>query len=419
MADILVNDRLLRHPLTGIGYYLTSLVSAWPAHGAVRLIGFHSQRLLRRKHMPGHTWLDAASAPASAIGLRTLRQLVPPQAPTLRRWLGWTRPARDAAYHWLMRRDFRRHGYAAFFEPNCLPVCECNPLVTTMSDLSVLECQQYHPAERVAVWERGLTNAIRWTRHWLCFSNATARAMERLLGLSAKRINVIPLASRWADLPAGWEATKQRVQLGLPERYIVAVGTIEPRKNLLTLLDAYAHQPKQWRRQTPLILVGMPGWGNEAFWRALREHRVADEVFTTGYLPDLQAAAVVAGARALFFPSFYEGFGLPVLEAMSLGVPVAASTAESVREVAGDAALLLEAQDVQAWAEALVRLTESGSERDALAAAGEQRSQCFRWETTAQRHQELFERLAEADSPRSGRFPRVRSERDAHAVAAS
>jgi alpha-1,3-rhamnosyl/mannosyltransferase len=179
------------------------------------------------------------------------------------------------------------------------------------------------------------------------------------------------------------------------------VGTIEPRKNLLNLLDAYARRPKAWRAQVPLILVGMPGWGNEAFWRALREHRVAGEVWMTGYLPDAYAAAVVAGAQGLFYPSFYEGFGLPVLEAMSLGVPVAASTADSVREVCGDAALLVHPDNTHGWSDALARLSETGEERDRLTDAGRGRSAHFRWETVADMYQQLFGRL----TPSTGAGP--------------
>lgn len=394
MPEILVNDRLLRHPLTGIGYYLTSLVSSWPRDADVRLVGFHSQRFLRRSRIPGHAWMREHLQEPKPLRLQPLAAIQAPPPPLRQRLLGWTRPARDALYQWLMRRDFRRQHYAAFFEPNCLPLCDCSPLVTTMSDLSVLECPQYHPPERVEVWKRNLANALAWTRRWICFSHATAQTMARLLGLADDHISVIPLASRWADLPADWNPRALRAGLGLPEHYIVAVGTIEPRKNLLNLLDAYARQPRSWRARTPLILVGMPGWGNDAFWRALREHRVADEVWMTGYLPDLHAAAVVAGARALFFPSFYEGFGLPVLEAMSLGVPVAASTAESVREICGNTALLVHPNDNDAWTRALPRLTEPGAERDRLIEAGRRRSAAFRWSTTAEMHHELFLGLA-------------------------
>src|SRR5205807_549804 len=123
-------------------------------------------------------------------------------------------------------------------------------------------------------------------------------------------------------------------------------------------------RPPAWRDHTPLLLAGMAGWGDEAFWRSLREHPMARYVFTTGYLSDAQAAAVVRGAAALLYPSLYEGFGLPPLEAMTLGVPVAASQAASVREVCADAAPCIDPGDTDAWAEWMARLSEPGPERD-------------------------------------------------------
>jgi glycosyltransferase involved in cell wall biosynthesis len=165
---------------------------------------------------------------------------------------------------------------------------------------------------------------------------------------------------------------EERTALGLPAEYIVAVGTLEPRKNLPLLIEAY----KRLRREDPatpaLVLVGPPGWGPALALDTLP----AGSVFTTGYLEDKTLRGVMAGARCLAYPSIYEGFGLPPVEALACGVPVVATDLAVTREVLGSAARLVPVGDVDALADAL---RAAVSEQTSPAAVEVRRAQAARW----------------------------------------
>jgi glycosyltransferase involved in cell wall biosynthesis len=169
-------------------------------------------------------------------------------------------------------------------------------------------------------------------------------------------------------------------QFGLqPGRYLLAVGTLEPRKNLSTMIAAFERLPAGLRRRFPLVIVGMNGWGMERFSGKVR-HMIADgEVHLLGYVPQGDLPALYSGARLFVYPSLYEGFGLPPLEAMACGVPVIASCRASLPEVVGDAGVLVEALDDHAIAQHMQALIEDDALHACLSEAGRARAQTFTW----------------------------------------
>ncbi|MFC3690393.1 glycosyltransferase family 4 protein [Aquipuribacter hungaricus] len=175
---------------------------------------------------------------------------------------------------------------------------------------------------------------------------------------------------------------------GLPERYVLFTGNLEPRKNLATLVRAHARARAQQPDVPPLVLVGPPGWGD--VWGDAAPPGPPD-VVQLGYLPEPVLRSVVAGASALVMPSVYEGFGLPVLEAMACRTPVLASDVAALAEVAGGHARLVPPMDEDAWAQALVDLPDPSPER--LDAAREH-ALSFTWEATARTHLEVFRSAA-------------------------
>ena len=175
--------------------------------------------------------------------------------------------------------------------------------------------------------------------------------------------------------------------------YILAIGTVEPRKGLPDLVAAF----DRIARAIPdvhLKIAGPPGWGEDALADALRVARYAGRIHRTGWTDD--RSSLIAGARLLAYPSIYEGFGLPPLEAMSLGVPVVASTAGAIPEVVGDAALLVAPRDVAALSEALLLVSQDVPTRETLIAAGTRRVGRFSWETAGQQLARLYRTLADA-----------------------
>jgi glycosyltransferase involved in cell wall biosynthesis len=172
--------------------------------------------------------------------------------------------------------------------------------------------------------------------------------------------------------------------LGLPHgsRYVLHVGTLQPRKNLGRLVQAFAGV-LETVPDVHLVLVGKRGWGDEDLGRLARTLGVAERVLTPGYLPREMLPAVYSGAAAVLIPSLYEGFGLPALEAMACGTPVACSSTSSLPEVVGDAGLLFDPLDTDAIGRAMLRLLEDDSLRARMSHEGRARAALFTWERCA------------------------------------
>jgi glycosyltransferase involved in cell wall biosynthesis len=182
-----------------------------------------------------------------------------------------------------------------------------------------------------------------------------------------------------------------RQRLNLPDRFVLFVGSIEPRKNLLNLLEAYASLPRSLRDSTPLVLAGFSGWENTAIMRRLK--RLRENVRYLGFVEDADLAALYALAELFVYPSFYEGFGLPPLEAMACGCPVLVANTSSLPEVCADAALYTSPNDAEEMAAAMKRVLENTSLSQELRTKGLERATCFSWQTSALAHLELFRSL--------------------------
>jgi glycosyltransferase involved in cell wall biosynthesis len=216
----------------------------------------------------------------------------------------------------------------------------------------------------------------------IAVSECTKRDAIRFYGIPEEKITVIHEGVNPRFRPASPEAIAAvRARYGLPEHFILYVGTIEPRKNLTALLEAFHHLLAT--HDLRLVIVGKKGWLYEGFFRRLRELGLEDRVIFTGYVPDEDLPAIYSAADLFVFPSLYEGFGLPVLEAMACGVPVICSNTSSLPEVAGDAALLVDPTDVRALAGAMERaLTDEGKWRE-MRERGLQQAARFSWDEAA------------------------------------
>ncbi|MBV9789225.1 MAG: glycosyltransferase family 4 protein [Chloroflexi bacterium] len=183
-----------------------------------------------------------------------------------------------------------------------------------------------------------------------------------------------------------------RVQHDLPPRFLLSVGTLEPRKNIVTLIRAYAKAKD--RLDLPLLIGGGKGWLYDEMFALVQELGLQQDVRFIGFIPSEQLQLYYAAATAFVYPSLYEGFGLPLLEAMSVGTPVVSSDAGALVEVVGDAALIVPATDVTQMAEALVRITQDEPLRSELRAKGLARAQQFSWQATAKQTLRWLNELA-------------------------
>jgi len=186
------------------------------------------------------------------------------------------------------------------------------------------------------------------------------------------------------------EVARFRATQALPTPYIFYLGTLEPRKNVVRLLEAYARLRQRGITEYPLVLAGAKGWGYEEIFARVQELGLDEQVRFVGYVP-YEAAPLWYNAAALFvYPSLYEGFGLPPLEAMACGTPVVASNTSSLPEVLGEAALLVDPLDVEALAEAMARALLQPALRERLRQAGLARAACFSWRRMAEQTMAVY-----------------------------
>ena len=228
-------------------------------------------------------------------------------------------------------------------------------------------------------------------------SRAVQRDMVQYLRVPEDRVAVTPHGCEARFKPSRDAASigAATARYGLPARYLLAVGTLEPRKNLTTLVRAFARlrDRSEIDRAVGLVLAGARGWLDDPIFRTVQSLELEDAVRFTGFIDDDDLPAVYRGAELVAFPSLHEGFGLPLLEAMACGVPVVASNTAALPEVAGGAAVLVDPLDIDALAQAIARVLRDEALRGRLREDGIARAAKFSWETAARRTLDAYASL--------------------------
>ena len=263
----------------------------------------------------------------------------------------------------------------------------------TVHDLIFRRYPAHH--KRLNRWYLNATMPLfcRRAGHIIAVSEQSKRDVIEAYGIPPEKITVIYEAAdpRFCPQPAETVAAV-RARYGLPERYLLFVGTIEPRKNLGRVLTAFERLHAEGLTDA-LVIVGKRGWLYDDFFARLEGSPAKQAVIFPGFVPDADLPAVYAGAQALAFPSEFEGFGLPVLEAMACGTPVVCSNTSSLPEVTGDAALLVDPLDVDALTEALRRVLSEPSLAADLRARGLAQAARFSWARAAEETLAVYRRL--------------------------
>lgn len=262
-------------------------------------------------------------------------------------------------------------------------------LSTTLHDMTSRLMPELHPRGNLRA-DAAFASLVRRADGIIAVSASTRDDAVRTLGIPAWRITVIHsgIADAFFSPPAA-AADEVRRRYGLTRPFVLFVGTVEPRKNIDGLLDAWAAMPAGVREEFDLVLAGPLGWAPPATAARVRSMRYL------GYVPEPDLAPLTAAAAVFAYPSLYEGFGFPVAQAMAAGIPVVTSNVSSLPEIAGDAALLVDPRSQQELCDALMRLLTSPSLCAELSARGRERSQRFRWERCAAESWEYFRKLAD------------------------
>ncbi len=330
-----------------------------------------------------------ARYPLAALGELANVRLVPATAPLF-----------ALREQWRLPRQLAPLGLDAFhapylFHPYFLPV----PSVFTAYDLIPLRYPAYYRVRERLIFRVALECSLRTAQRTIVISHTTAEDLQRLCGARPERLAIIPLAADPAFAPQPPEAIAAvRYRYGLPQAYALYVGSNKPHKNLVRLVESWSLVAA---RQAGAVLVVAGHW--EPRYPQAQERATAlklgANVRFLGAVQEADLPALYAGARLFLFPSLWEGFGLPVLEAMSCGVPVICSRAASLPEVAGEAAILLAPEDPVAWAQAILALWEDAGARAEWARRGLARARQFSWARTAEETLAIYRQVAQRTPP--------------------
>jgi glycosyltransferase involved in cell wall biosynthesis len=289
-------------------------------------------------------------------------------------------------------RYLKRAGLDLFHGTNYeIPLWRRRHTVVTVHDLSSLLHPQLHRKPLARRMRLRLPLAVKMARAVITPTEAVKQELCSYLNVKPKKVTAIHEAPRASFRPMSPdESLGTRTRLGVEDDFLLFVGTLEPRKNLLTLLKAFSEILRDNRFRTQLIVAGGEGWLMEETFAFVRAAGIADRVKLIGYVNDEELRALYSSCRAFIYPSLYEGFGLPPLEAMACGAPVIASRITALAETIGDAGMLVDPLDVQSLGAAITDVCENERQRGKMIAAGPAHAAKFSWEKAAQSTYEIY-----------------------------
>ena len=382
---VLLNVESLIPPLTGIGYYTQNLLAGLREHDDCQVLCFAQSRIID----PGNE-SEAVDLVQQQREFEKMRRIV--------RGIPGAYQLRSYVRNFMFRRATQnRFGAAIYHEPNYILKPFDGVAVATIHDLSYIHYSQYHPRERVRYMERELPRTLEKAAHFITDCQFVKDELISILGVVAERITAIPLGVGSQYHPRSEESIqgtmqKYHLQFG---HYLFAVATLEPRKNLAGLMTAYMRLPLKERRRFPLVLVGGRGWQCHELEERIAKLEAAGELRYLGYVAAEDLPAIYSGAAGFAFPSHYEGFGLPPLEAMASGVPVLTSSNSAMSEVVGTAGILIDPKDDDAIYQGLVQLLSDDQWRRQAIMDGLSRASQFSWPHCVEQTMAVYRQVKE------------------------
>lgn len=383
MRVILGSDAIHR-PLTGIGRYAYELARQLRGHPGIDALDFftfgHWQQwedLAPLGVLDGAGGNSPSGTQSSVAPLKSLRSVLAGNAAVVKAYQAIT----PAYYRWRLRHARR----ALFHSPNYFLPPHPGPCVATIHDLSHLFYPQFHPQVRVNFMKRALPDTLKRADFLITDAESVRHEVIEHFGWQADRIAAIHLGVDAAYRPrAVAELAPALARYGLRAGgYTLFVGTVEPRKNLQGLISAYAQLPPALRQRWPLVVAGAPGWQSDAIHQQMERASREGWLHYVRYVQQVDLPLLYSGAQVFAYPSLYEGFGLPPLEAMASGVPVVTSSVSSMPEVVQTAALTVHPQDVDQLGQALAQALQDEVWRAQAVAKGLQRAAQLTWNRCA------------------------------------
>lgn len=360
--QVAFNATALLSPLTGIGQYAHHLALGLQQIPEIDVNFFYGtgwSRDVRGKPLPNVT---------------TIKTLV-------RRFLPNSYAVSRAFQQNRFSEFTRKTPHDVYHEPNFLAYRFDGPSIITVHDLSWIRHPEMHPIARVRAMDKYFKPGLDRASLILTDSEFVKRELIDVFNVKPERIRPVLLGVEALFHPRSADETRSVLDANglLHGQYLLAVGTLEPRKNLGVALQAFMRLNPQLRKRFPLVLVGMKGWHTSALEQQIAPLVAAGEIRQLGYLAREDLAKVIAGATTLIYPSIYEGFGLPPLEAMACGVPVITSNVSSIPEVVGDTGVMIAPDDVDGLVEAMKTMLTAPELRADMARKALVRSAQFTW----------------------------------------
>lgn len=297
---------------------------------------------------------------------------------------------------WPYSRFFGKDADITMFFNYYIPPGVAGKKVTMFHDMAYRVFPETVRQRTKMMLDMNMANACKRADAIICVSEFTKAETLKYMDVDPDKLCVMPEGIRserfHTDYPAE-QISDMRTRYNIPKDYLLYLGTLEPRKNIVRMIEAYAMVRAKDGDVPPLVLAGRKGWMYDDIFRRITELGLEKNILTTGYLPDQDVPLLLAGAQAFFFPSIYEGFGLPPLEAMACGTPVLTSDGNSLKEVAGDCAVLVDPFDTESIADGMSRIIGDEALRQDLSRRGIAHAAEYTWERSAEVVYRLIDRL--------------------------
>jgi glycosyltransferase involved in cell wall biosynthesis len=273
-------------------------------------------------------------------------------------------------------------------------------LVVTIHDLVAFLFPETIPLKYGAYMRYLLRQAVKRANRIISVSEHTRQDLMKILNVPSEKITVIHEAPSPIFRPDDKEAVQSRLKnrYGITKKFIYHLGNIEPRKNLIVLLEAFTRVCRELGNEYQLVVSGQKGWLIHSLSHFLKNYPMRDQILFTGYIQMEDLPLFMNGAEIFVFPSLYEGFGLPVLEAMSCGTPVISSNRSSIPEIVGSAGVLVDPTDIQNLAERIIHLLREPAERMRLSQLGKEQAARFSWVEAARKTLDVYRLVKDSDS---------------------
>ncbi|PPV34372.1 glycosyltransferase family 4 protein [Ectopseudomonas oleovorans] len=389
---LLINTESLQPPLTGIGTYTLNLLDEL----------HKSRRLEALECFTGRCLVTAGQAitgcrAASAGYASQSRQVAGENRvkSALRNSLLAYRAREVMRNAYLAMQGSRLKNYI-YHEPNFILKRHSGPSIATVHDLSFIHFPQHHPAKRVSWMNSELPGTLKRADAIITVSNIVREELIQRFDIPSEKVTAIHLGAAEHYKPRSPHETqsvlqRHRLQHG---QYILFVGTLEPRKGVDTLISAWSNLPAVLREQFPLVLAGACGWKNVEIMRSIEKLSATHGLRHLNFVSGEDLPALYSGATLFVYPSVYEGFGLPVLEAMKSAVPVICTADTSMSEITADSASLCRNGDIDYLSQNMAGLLDDADARARLAQAGLRRAEAFSWSRCAAQTLQVYERFA-------------------------